>query len=47
MQLHILRDMKAEVITASVAVHSWERCGICYVDVDSLDLYIVIHLGIK
>jgi hypothetical protein len=28
-------------------VHSWERCGIYYVNVDSVDLYIVIHLGIK
>jgi hypothetical protein len=28
-------------------VHSWDRCVICYVDVDSVDLYIVNHLGIK
>jgi hypothetical protein len=28
-------------------VHSWEKCGTYYVDVDSVDLYIVIHLGIK
>jgi hypothetical protein len=45
MQLHILRGMKAEVITASV--DSWEKCGTYYVDVDSVDLYIVIYLGIK
>jgi hypothetical protein len=28
-------------------VHSWERCGIYYVDVDNLDLYMVILLGFK
>jgi hypothetical protein len=28
-------------------VHSWERCGIYYVDVDSVDFYIVILLGFK
>jgi hypothetical protein len=28
-------------------VHSWERCGIYYVDVDNLDLCMVILLGVK
>jgi hypothetical protein len=28
-------------------VHSWEMCEIYYVDVDSVDFYIVILLGVK
>jgi len=28
-------------------VHSWERCGIYYVDVDNLDLCMVILLGVE
>jgi hypothetical protein len=28
-------------------VHSWERCGIYNVDVDNLDFYMVILLGVK
>jgi hypothetical protein len=28
-------------------VHSWERCGIYYVDVDNPDFYMVILLGVK
>jgi hypothetical protein len=28
-------------------VHSWVKCGTYYVDVDSVDLYLAIHLGTK
>jgi hypothetical protein len=28
-------------------VHSWEKCGTYYGNVDSVDLYFVIYLGIK
>jgi hypothetical protein len=28
-------------------VHSWGKCGTYYGDVDNVDLYFVIHLGIK
>jgi hypothetical protein len=28
-------------------VHSWERCGIYYGDVDNLDLCMVILLGVE
>jgi hypothetical protein len=42
MQLHILRGMKAEVITAFVVIYAWIKHGTCHGYVDIVDLLFVI-----